>query len=92
MADKPKDKESNVVDLPTPVLTPEQVGMVSEIARQIARAEIAEAALLAELLAAEKPDAAWKHDADHGSIQSRRAAQRKRDMDAGLNGDDAGDM
>jgi hypothetical protein len=31
---------------------------------------------------------AWRHDADHGSIQSRRQAQRMRDMAAGLNSND----
>ncbi len=26
----------------------------------------------------------WKHDADHGSIQARRVAQRERDNEAGI--------
>jgi hypothetical protein len=28
---------------------------------------------------------AWRHDADHGSVQSRRDTQRTRDRAAGLN-------
>lgn len=84
MADRDKPKDEGNATLPPPVLTPDQVRAVSELARQIVRAEIAAAEAM-------KPKAQavsqvqWKHDADHGSIQTRRDAQRRRDEDAGLN-------
>lgn len=52
--------------------------------RAIVREELA-AAMQALTVAKAAQNTTWRHDADHGSIQARRVAQRQRDVDAGLN-------